>query len=46
MGMRDVNKLERDRVNGLKMGVIWGGEEVDFVSGLREELEKRFESEL
>jgi arginase len=45
VGMRDVNELERDRVNGSEMGVVWGGEGVDLVGGLEEELDKRLELE-
>ncbi|KAK0638938.1 hypothetical protein B0T16DRAFT_497131 [Cercophora newfieldiana] len=43
VGMRDVNELERGRVKGSEMGVVWGGEGVDFVGGLEKELDRRLE---
>ncbi|KAJ4301980.1 hypothetical protein N0V88_002111 [Collariella sp. IMI 366227] len=44
-GMRDVNELEKDRVEGSDMGVVWGdaAKKVDFVGGLRRELDERFQ---
>ncbi|KAK4248892.1 hypothetical protein C7999DRAFT_39889 [Corynascus novoguineensis] len=48
-GMRDVNELERARVEGSDMGVVWGGVgdeatsgKVDFAAGMRKELAARF----
>ncbi|KAL2256634.1 hypothetical protein VTK26DRAFT_1382 [Humicola hyalothermophila] len=43
-GMRDVNQLERDRVEASDMGVVWGDatKKVDFEAGLRSELRARF----
>jgi arginase len=39
-GMRDVNDLERSRVEASDMGVVWGDatKKVDFERGLRKEL--------
>lgn len=44
-GMRDVNELERARVQESDMGVVWGdaSKKVDFAAGLRKELDERFE---
>ncbi|KAJ4307255.1 hypothetical protein N0V88_000637 [Collariella sp. IMI 366227] len=46
-GMRDVNPLERNRVNASGMGVVWGDhtKKVDFEWGLRKELRERFGEE-
>ncbi|KAK4124544.1 Arginase/deacetylase [Parathielavia appendiculata] len=43
-GMRDVNDLERARVEASDMGVVWGGERksADFADGLKNELLERF----
>jgi arginase len=43
-GMRDVNDLERSRVEASDMGVVWGDatKKVDFEGGLRKELQGRF----
>ncbi|KAK5657146.1 hypothetical protein OQA88_3203 [Cercophora sp. LCS_1] len=43
VGMRDVNELERERVEKSEMGVVWGGERVNFKSGLEREMGERFE---
>jgi len=44
-GMRDVNELERARVEDSAMGVVWGDavKKVDFEAELRKELGERFE---
>ncbi|KAK0613535.1 hypothetical protein B0T14DRAFT_539366 [Immersiella caudata] len=44
VGMRDVNELERGRVEGSEMGVVWGGEGSDerFAERLGEEMKWRF----
>ncbi|KAH6848120.1 hypothetical protein B0I37DRAFT_376736 [Chaetomium sp. MPI-CAGE-AT-0009] len=43
-GMRDVNEVERARVEGSDMGVVWGdaAKRVDFAAGMRKELGERF----
>ncbi|KAL2149761.1 hypothetical protein VTH82DRAFT_8413 [Thermothelomyces myriococcoides] len=45
-GLRDVNDIERARVQESDMGVVWGGgaaaDKADFVAGLRKELAERF----
>jgi arginase len=43
-GMRDVNELERGRVEASDMGVVWGdaAKKVDFAVGVRKELGERF----
>ncbi|KAK4038160.1 hypothetical protein C8A01DRAFT_48217 [Parachaetomium inaequale] len=43
-GMRDVNELERGRVEASDMGVVSGDatKKVDFAAGVRKELEERF----
>lgn len=43
-GMRDVNEVERERVEGSGMGVVWGdaARRVDFSAGVRKELGERF----
>ncbi|KAK1749903.1 hypothetical protein QBC47DRAFT_418606 [Echria macrotheca] len=43
-GMRDVNDLERSRVEGSPMGVVWGNavKRVDFAAGLKSEMDARF----
>ena len=46
-GMRDVNQLERKRVEKSEMGVVWGdaNTKVDFEEELRKELRERFGEE-
>lgn len=46
-GMRDVNDLERSRVEASDMGVVWGDstKKVDFESGLRKQMYARFGAE-
>ncbi|KAK4152590.1 hypothetical protein C8A00DRAFT_44344 [Chaetomidium leptoderma] len=43
-GMRDVNELERSRVEAADLGVVWGDatKKVDFEAGLRKEMDERF----
>jgi arginase len=45
--MRDVNEVERARVEGSEMGVVWGDAKrrVDFAAGVTKELGERFGAE-
>ncbi|KAL2127038.1 hypothetical protein VTI74DRAFT_11435 [Chaetomium olivicolor] len=46
-GIRDVNHLERRRVEDSEMGVVWGDatKKVDFEDGLRKEMREKFGQE-